>query len=53
MNAPVLPTRDVAPTSESARTTPAVSSVWFGAAMSLNDLTKLLATMPVPDQYAA
>ena len=50
---PVLPVSELAPASEFAPTTPEVSSVWFGAATSVNDLAKVSTAMPVPDQYTA
>ena len=43
----------LAPASALALTTPELSKDWFGAATSVNDLTKVLAAIPVPDQYTA
>ena len=53
MNTPVLPTLELAPASTLALTTPGASSDWLGATMSVKFLTKVLAAMPVPDQYTA
>ena len=50
MKAPVWASMELPPTSRSALSTPAESSVWFAGTVSVKDLTKVLAAMPVPDQ---
>ena len=48
---PVRPIQELAPSSALPLTTPEVTSTWpAGIETSLNDCTKVLAAIPVPDQ---